>query len=316
MADESARRPPRLQAGSRVAVIAPSSGVLEPSDLDRGVAVLARLGLEVVLGPAVRDIRGYLAGEDRRRAEDLLWALGDDGVDAVWCARGGYGAQRTVAALDPGEMRSLAERPARPLIGYSDITVLHALVSARLGWPSFYGPTVTDLPQATDYTLAALRAALFTAEPYAVGPAGDDPWVSTLHGGRAEGELAGGCLTLLAALAGTPLQVNFAGRICFFEDVGEPIYEIDRYLCQLLAAGCFEGCRGIVIGELVDPRPAGPNTLGLEQVFADLLAPLGVPCCFYLPIGHGTHLATLPIGARVRLDADAGTLSILEPAVR
>jgi muramoyltetrapeptide carboxypeptidase len=110
--------------------------------------------------------------------------------------------------------------------------------------------------------------------------------------------------------------VSFAGRICFFEDVHEPIYAIDRYLCQLLAAGCFHGCRGIVIGELADSRAERPNTLGLEQVFADLLAPLGVPCCFYLPIGHGTHLATLPIGAHARLDADAGTLSILEPAVR
>lgn len=144
----------------------------------------------------------------------------------------------------------------------------------------------------------------------------DDPWVSTLHSGITEGPLGGGCLTLLSALAGTPLQMDFAGRICFFEEVHESPDTVDRALSQLLAAGCLDGCRGIVIGDHTDMRTDGPTTLGLEQVFEDLLGPLGFPVCFYLPLGHGEHLATVPLGVPAQLDADAGTLSVLESPVR
>jgi muramoyltetrapeptide carboxypeptidase len=297
---DATRRPARLRPGARVAVVAPSSPPPEPSMLGRGIRALGRLGLETVVAPGAWEVQGYLAGDDRRRAEDLLWALGDDSIDAVWCARGGYGAQRTVAALPDGELQALRGRDAKALIGFSDITVLHALVSARLGWVSFHGPVVSDLGRASEYTLAGVRDALFAAEPFTVAPHPDDEFVTTLVPGQAEGPLAGGCLTLLAALAGTPLQVDFAGRIAFFEDVHEPPYRIDGRLSQLLAAGCFRECAGIVIGEHV----------------ADLLAPLGIPCCFYLPLGHGAHLATLPIGARAQLDADQGVLRIVEPGVR
>jgi muramoyltetrapeptide carboxypeptidase len=314
--DALAVRPPRLTAGARVGVIAPSSGVLEPSRLARGVAELQRMGLAVVLAPHARAIRGYLAGDDRARAEDLLWALGDESVDAVWCARGGYGAQRTVAALRPGEIEALAGRPAKPFVGFSDATALHALIGQRLRWVTFYGPDVVSLGARDAFTLAGVRAALCVAEPYAVTAHPEDPWVSTLCPGVAEGSLAGGCLTLLAALAGTPLQVSFADRICFFEDVHESAQSIDRALSQLLAAGCLDGCRGIVIGEHADTAAQGPSSLGLEQVFEDLLAPLRIPCCFYLPLGHGDHLATVPFEIPVRLDADAGTLSVLRSPVR
>jgi muramoyltetrapeptide carboxypeptidase len=303
-----------LHEGSRVAVIAPSGGLHEPSRLARGVAELQRMGLSVVLAPNVREVRGYLAGADRARAEDLLWALGDETVDAVWCARGGYGAQRTVAALRDGELDALAGRPAKAFVGFSDITVLHALLAQRLGWVTFYGPVVSTLADRDPLTLAGVRIALFDAAPYTVGAPPEDPWVSTLCPGSAEGPLAGGCLTLLAALAGTPLQVDFADRICFFEDVHEPPNEIDRGLSQLLAAGCLDGCRAIAIGDHTDTYMDGPS-LGLEHVFEDLLAPLGVPCCFYLPLGHGRHLSTVPLGAQVRLDADAGTLTVLDSPV-
>lgn len=311
------QRPPRLQAGQTVAVVAPSSGFLEPSVLERGLHVLRDLGLEPVIAPGVREIRGYLAGDDRRRAEDLRWALESEEVDAVWCARGGYGAQRTVAALEalePGTARRLAGQKPKVLVGFSDVTVVHALL-AQAGWVSFYGPTVSVLGRASEYTLQALERALFKAEPFTVLPDPDDPWVSTLVPGRAEGELAGGCLTLLAALVGTPLQVDFADKVAVFEDVDEPAHAIDRSLSQLLAAGCFAGCRAIAIGDHTNVAARGGSSLGVEQLFADLLGPLGLPCCFYLPIGHGAHQATLPLGTRAALDADAGVIELLEPGV-
>jgi muramoyltetrapeptide carboxypeptidase len=313
---KGARRPRRLQPGSRVAVIAPSSGVIEPSVLDRGIRALERFDLEVVVGPAVREIRGYLAGDDRSRADDLLWALSDESVDAVWCARGGYGAQRTVAALDLSALDALVDRPPKPFIGFSDITVLHALISHRLDWVTFYGPGLTKLGTANDYTLASVRSALFDAGAIEVGPHPNDDWITTLVPGEADGVLAGGCLPRLASMVGTPLQVNFAGRICFFEDVTESVMSVDDSLTQMLAAGCFDGCRGIVIGDHVNVTPRnGPTNLGLEQVFTDLLVPLGVPCCFYLPIGHGSYQATLPIGTVAHFDANRGVLQVIGPAV-
>jgi muramoyltetrapeptide carboxypeptidase len=308
--------PKRLQAGSRVAVVAPSSGILERSDLDRGVAALKRVEVAPVLASGVTDIYGYLAGSDERRAADLMWALSDEKIDAVWCARGGYGAQRTIAALPADAAARLASVEPKAVIGYSDITVVHAFLATQLGWKSFYGPSVTTLGKASDYTLAALKAALFEEAPLSIRSHPDDEWISTLVPGVVEAPLSGGCLTLLAAICGTPLQLNFDGKICFFEDVAEVPPTIDRYLSQLLAAGCFEGCKGILIGEHADTTAKGGSSLGLEQVFADLLRPLGIPCCYYLPIGHGDHIATLPLGAQVRLDADRGVVDVLEPLWR
>jgi muramoyltetrapeptide carboxypeptidase len=313
---ENLPRPPgRLKPDNRVAVIAPSSTVFEPSALDRGIRVLERMGLKIVIGAATRDVRGYLAGEDSRRAEDLLWALSDDSIDVIWCARGGYGAQRTVAALDETALDALVGGRPKAFIGFPDVTVIHALISRRLGWISFYGPGVSKMGRANEYTLEGVRSALFEGQTFKVGPRPDDDWVTTLVPGKATGILAGGCLPRLASLVGTPLQVNFDGKVCFFEDVSESVLGVDDHLSQMIGAGCFEGCLGIAIGDHLDVTPQGETSLGLEQVFADLLAPLSIPCFFYLPIGHAPHQATLPIGATVHLDADKGIIEILEPFV-
>lgn len=265
--------------------------------------------------PHVDALRGYLAGEDRDRAADLVAALSDDSFDAVWCARGGYGAMRTVAALSGDPLGPLEGERSKAVVGFSDVTVIHALLARRLGWVSFYGPTVASLARASDYTLEGVERALFRSAPFLVPANPDDPWVTTVHPGTAEGPLKGGCLALLAALVGTPLQVDFDGCIAFFEDVDESPARIDRFLSQLTAAGCFEGCRGVAIGEHVDIEVTGGASLGLEHVFEDLIGPLGVPACYGLPIGHGRHLATLPLGTPCRLDADAGTLAFTEAGV-
>lgn len=310
-----AQRPPRLSPGDRVAVITPCGPVPERSDLLRGCGALRELGLEPVLGRGVGEVRGHLAGSDETRANDLIWALSDPSTAAVWTARGGYGALRTIRALaaDAEAVRRLHQLPPKIVIGFSDVTVINAFVTQRLGWVSFYGPGVTRLGKRDDYTLAGVQAALFEAEPFAIDHFPEDDWITTLVGGQAEGILAGGCLSLLGALVGTPDQVNFKDRICFFEDVNETPERIDRILTQLLAAGCFDGVRGIVIGEHV--KCAGEGATGLEQVFDDLLVGLGVPTFHYLPIGHGKHLATLPIGALAQLDADRGALSFPESPV-
>lgn len=310
------RRPGRLASGDCLAVVAPSSPVPEFSLAKRGFAKLSELGFELDFAPHMAESRGYLAGSDADRADDLLWALGHPRAKGIICLRGGYGAMRTVLALDHDAVRGLSSAPPKVFLGFSDITVLHAYLARELGWVTFYGPVVTSLGLgSTSYTLEALLKAVMEPAPFAVEPNPDDPFVDTLVGGRADGVLDGGCLTLLASLVGTPWQPDFSGKIVFFEDVDEEPYGIDGCLTQLLGAGALRGCAGIVIGEHANCRPRGGNSLGLEEVFSDLLTPLGVPTIYNLPIGHGRHIATLPLGVSARLDADRPRLELTSPAV-
>ena len=310
------QKPPRLQAGMTLGVVAPSSQIFERSVIHRGVAALEKLGFNVAFAPHARDQYGYLGGSDRDRADDLLAMFFRDDVDAVICMRGGVGANRTANYLDRDLLAKLKNRPPKPFIGFSDITVPHAIFAKELNWVTFYGPMIITFPRATEYTLAAFRRALMETEPFDILPDPDDPYVETMVPGVAEGELAGGCLQLLAALVGTPWEVETRGKILFFEDVHVPPFSIDRSLSQLIAAGKLQECAGIVIGEHTDcaPRNNTPS-LSLEQVFDDLIRPLGIPTLYHLPIGHGKHLATLPIGVQARLDATNKTLSILESGV-
>ena len=315
------RTPPRLQPGMTLGVVAPSSPVLEPSRVRRGVAALEQLGFRLVFADHALDSRGYLAGQDADRAADLLTMLERDDIDGVICLRGGYGASRVANALQTPTARErlqrLAARAPKVFVGFSDITILHALIARELGWVSFYGPVLTSFAQASAYTRAAFERALLATAPFDILPDPDDPYRETLVPGTVEGELAGGCLSLIVSLIGTPWELDLRGKVFFFEDVDEEPYGIDRMLSQLIATGQLQRCAGIVIGEHANCKPKGPgNTLGLGQVFADLITPLGIPTLYNLPIGHGAHIATLPIGARARLDATAQTLRVLEPGVR
>ena len=310
------QKPPRLQPGMTLGVVAPSSQIFERSVTHRGVAALERLGFTIVFAPHAGDRYGYLAGQDRDRADDLLGMFFRDDIDAVLCLRGGMGAIRTANALDREILKKLADRPPKAFIGFSDITVPHAVFAKELNWVTFYGPMVITFPRATEYTVTAFRRALMETEPFDILPDPDDPYVETLVPGVAEGELVGGCLQLLAALVGTPWQMDLRGKIFFFEDVHSQPYEVERSLSQMIAAGLLRECAGIVIGEHTDCAPKNNTpSLSLEQVFDDLIRPLGIPTLYHLPIGHGKHLATLPIGAQARLDATNKTLSILESGV-
>ena len=314
-------RPPRLSAGMTLGIVAPSSPVAEAADVARGVARLEGLGFRTVFGDHARDSRGYLAGSDADRADDLLTMLERDDVDAVICLRGGYGAARMLNAIQNSDrltrLRGLAGHQPKAIVGFSDITMVHALIARELGWTTFYGPVVTSFKNPTDYTLDAFHRALMATEPFDILPDPDDPYVETIVPGRAEGALVGGCLALLVSLLGTPWEPDFEGKLFFFEDVNEEPYAIDRMLTHLLAAGKLQRCAGIVIGELANCKQRTPiNTLSLSDIVDDLLRPLGIPTLYHLPIGHGKHLATLPLGVRARLDATARTLRVLEPGVQ
>lgn len=299
-------RPRRLAAGDRVALVSPASPV-EDERIERAIARCRRLGFEPVPGGAVRRRVGYLAGDDAERAADLQRALDDARIAAIWPLRGGYGVMRILPWLD---FSALVERP-KAVIGFSDNTALHLALRKR-GLVSFHGPHAgaAEFPEAAE---ASFRRTLCEAAPAGRVPCPDGA-AEPLRGGRAEGALAGGNLALLAATCGTPCQLDARGAILVIEDVAEPVYRIDRMLTQLAQAGVARGIAGVAFGRFTR-IPRQEHDRPLRDVLLEWVRMLDVPAVAGLPIGHIDACCTLPLGVRARLDADAGTLDVLEPAV-
>jgi muramoyltetrapeptide carboxypeptidase len=309
--DADPRKPRRLKSGDTVAVVAPASSWENRSELLRGVAGLEAWGLEVRLGAHVNDRHGYMAGTDRDRAADLHAALTDPTVAAIVCLQGGYGTPRLIPLLDEAAFR---DNP-KAICGYSDLTTLH-LAAARWGnVMSFYSNGVTGIGSAevTDFSKASLRRALFSAEPYGrIGPNPDDAYVRTVVPGRVTGRLAGGCAGLLSSAIGTRLEPDLRGRIVVLEEIELEGYVLDGILTQLRNAGTLDDAAGIAVGDIKTKWSGGIAELSAEDIVEEVLAPLGVPLIFGLPVGHNKHHATVPFGALATLDADAGTLVVDE----
>lgn len=299
----SLRWPPRLAPGARVALLAPAGPLSDDgeADVERAMRHARELGWEPVVGAHVRAREGYLAGSDAERLADLNGAIRDPDVDGIWFLRGGYGTMRLLTGVDYDAIR---RRPI-PLIGYSDITALHAAVGRRAGVITFHGPVArAPLP---DSSRRSLHAAVVTREQ----PAGVADGARAIREGRAEGLLAGGNLALLSALAGTPFAPDLHGAILLLEDVREDVYRVDRMLRQLLLAGMLDGVRGIAFGQLTE-CPAADSTPSrtLDIVLAELADLLHVPCIAGLPAGHVDSQWTLPLGAMAALDVGSSRLDV------
>lgn len=306
-AGRSLIRAGRLRPGDRVAVVAPAGPVV-PERLDRGLAVLEAWGLSVSVGEHTRGVHerfGYLASDDAARADDLMRAWCDPEVQAVFCARGGYGVQRMVDLLD---WESIAAAGPKVLVGFSDVTALHQAFAARLGLSTIHGPVVTSLGAGDDESREHLRSLLFDPEP---GVALTPSPVETLVGGRAEGVLVGGNIAMLASEVGSRNSLRAAASIAVLEEIGEEAYRLDRLFTQLLRTGWFDEVLGVVLGTFTDcGLPAS-----VRDLVVDRLAPLGVPLLWGAPIGHADRNLAFPYGVPAVLDADAGTLVLREAAL-
>jgi muramoyltetrapeptide carboxypeptidase len=313
-------RPTQLRPGCRVALVAPAGPLLENDDLIRAQTLCRALGYEPVLGRNAHKRYGYLAGTDDERLADLNSALADPAIDAVWCIRGGYG---TLRLLDRVDFEALVRRP-KPVIGFSDITALLNAVTWRTGVVSFHGPVaragMTAFSRAHFERVLASGAAPGKLERLPE-PADvlvpQENRIVVLHGGVAEGFLAGGNLTLVHCLIGTPYFPPLDGAILFLEDVGEDLYRVDRMLAHLRLIKALEGLRGVVVGRFTQMKRADSDgALGFDEVLSTYLRPLGIPVAYGFPIGHIESQWTLPLGIRARFDADSGELELLEAAVR
>jgi muramoyltetrapeptide carboxypeptidase len=295
-------KPRALRPGATLGVVAPGFAV-EGELLDQGIAGLGRAGFAVRCREDLRSRCGYLAGDDARRAGELMELIGDPKVDAIVCARAGFGCQRLLPRLDAAAFRSAR----KALVGYSDATVLHLWQLREAGLSGIHGPML-DHGAWSDAEAEALRSLL-------EGGAGLRLEGRPGRAGRADGTLVGGSLTLLAASLGTPWELETEGAILLFEEIDEKPYVLDRLLQQLSLAGKLARVVGIGVGHLVDcvdPRREHPTA---EEVILEILTPLGVPLVLGLPFGHGRPNLPWPVGGRGMIDGERGVLTILEPGV-
>jgi muramoyltetrapeptide carboxypeptidase len=313
-------KPRRLRKGDTIGLVAPASNAREDEDIRFAIDIVKSLGFHVKPGQHLFDRNQYLAGTDKGRADDVNRMFADDEVDGIFCLRGGYGTPRMLPFLD---YAAIAKKP-KVLLGYSDITALLTAIFVKTGIVGFHGPIANQTY--SDYTLAEFEkvlrhpvdnAVIAAAPPFEAGPGkvDRDNRITRFAGGKAQGRLIGGNLSLLATLIGTPYEPDFRDCILFIEDVGESPYRIDRMLTQLWLAGRLQQCAGIAYGKFTDLPNSSGNSYSVEEVLRMRSESLGIPVIGGLMIGHVDDQTVVPIGIRAELDADAGTLRLLEAAV-
>ncbi|MEN1679280.1 MAG: LD-carboxypeptidase [Planctomycetota bacterium] len=320
------RKPPALSPGDTIMFVAPS-GLLTKKLTRTAAARLEAMGYKVAVPEEVFDKYGYLAGTDEQRAELLNRALTDPEIDAVFPARGGYGMTRIVDKLD---WPAIISGPPKIVIGFSDITGLHLALAAKANWVTFHSPNPEwglgsddGMPEfAANYFWRSLLAEQNTGEDgFAYELAGAWPADKTptpmaaLRAGVAEGRLIGGNLSLVAALMGTPYMPSFEGRVLFLEDINEEPYRVDRMLSTLRLAGQLDGLAGVLLGQFTKCDAEDGKGLSLAQVFDDYFGEAPYPVITNFPAGHVPLNAALPMGCRVRVDADNLKVTLLENAV-
>jgi muramoyltetrapeptide carboxypeptidase len=314
-------RPARLKPGDAVGLVAPANATFNTYELDIARDSLEALGLKVRVGDHLRDRHGYLAGRDRDRAADINAFFRDASVSAVLPIRGGWGSARLLPFLDYDAIR----RNPKVIVGYSDVTALLTAIHARTGLVTFHG--ANGMGRWDQYSLDFFRRVLFDGEAvtFTNTPKHSDTNVltpvqyriQTIRPGTARGRLIGGNLTVLSAIAGSPYLPDWDDAILFLEDVREEIYRVDRMLTTLKLAGILDRIRGFVFGTCSECGPgSGFGALTFEELWADHIAPLNIPAWSGAMIGHGMPQWTLPVGAEVEIDAAAGSIRMLAPAVR
>jgi len=306
-------KPPALKLGDTVGIVAPASNV-KRADLEAGCDGLRRAGYEPFYLDSMLEQDLYFAGSVQRRTRELEEMFARDEVRAIVCARGGYGANYLLEALDLEKIKS----HPKIFVGYSDVTCLTTYFFDALGLVSFHGPMVAkDWAQEGGVDLPSWQSALAGTTSWEL-PLGAGSGASGLRDGAAEGILYGGCLSILAASLGTPYEIKTEGTILFLEDLAEKPYRIDRMLMQLKLAGKLDAVRGIVFGEMRDCVQNANQGYTLEEVVLRVVGDLGVPVAYGVRSGHVTAgNITLPIGVRAGLTVHGGqvSLKILESAV-
>jgi muramoyltetrapeptide carboxypeptidase len=292
-------KPWPLKPGDLVSVVAPS-GPFDRESFERGLAVLSSR-YRPAYSEGLFSREGYLAGNDARRLEELNSALADENVRAIFCARGGYGALRLLRGIDLQGVRP------KPLVGFSDGTALHGLFQSRRR-VSIHGPVLTQLGNQPAASVERFFRLLESPEP-----ADSLTGATCLVPGIAQGPLVGGNLAVFSRLLGTPYLPDLRGAVLLLEDVTERPYRLDRMWQHLALAGVFQNIAGIVLGQFLQCDEKD-GSLRAEDTLRELAQATQLPCATGFAIGHGEVNMAVPLGCRVRLEADRGRLLFLESA--
>lgn len=302
-------RPKKLSQGDKVGVVAPA-GPVDLLELEAGLKVVRGMGFQPVLGDHVKDRQHFLAGKDKDRAGDLMAMFENPEIKGIFCARGGYGANRILPLLDS---RIIRKNP-KVVVGSSDITLLLIYLIQKCGLVAFHGPMVSgsfgckpmkiSKTQFRKMVTGVKEGGLLTA-----------PQAHVLQEGTARGRLVGGCLTLLCRSLKTPYEIQTGDGILLIEDVNEPAYRIDGMLWQLKTAGKFREVKGIVFGEMVNCRFDEGQKGQLDDLIRDMLPKRSIPVLTHCPVGHGNEMWTLPLGIEATLDTPTRSLRLKSKGV-
>jgi muramoyltetrapeptide carboxypeptidase len=303
-------QPPRLKRGDTIAVVAPASTVEQRDGLERGISALEKMGFRVQFDARIFQSSRYLAGDDHARAEELINALKNPSVQAIIGLRGGYGCSRLIPLLHKERLRN----HPKIFMGFSDLTTLHLYFLNRFGWITFHGPMAATAALANISPVQADHLFSLLTDP-GYRPLLQFEQFETWYPGAAEGKLVGGCLSIIAASIGTPYEIRTEGDILLLEDQGEPPYRLDRMITHLSLAGKLKSLAGVLLGSFLDCEPSQGGYTA-KDTLRDLLTKLNVPVLAGFPAGHGNENWAIPLGARVRMDATARTIELLEPVIK
>jgi muramoyltetrapeptide carboxypeptidase len=293
------RRAKPLAAGARVALVAPAGPLQNSDELQRAQDNANALGWVPVVAEHATEKTGYLAGDDRTRLKDINNAFRDPAIDAVWCLRGGYGLIRILEGID----YDAVSRAPKAVIGYSDVTALHAAIQKNCGLITYHGPTAREV--LTEFSRDSFERAV-VEQTDSCGVAHN---AREIREGAAEGRLVGGNLAVLTALCGTPYMPDLSDGILILEDINEPVYRVDRLFQQLRLSGVLDACRAIVFGECVQCDGSGGDRT-FDELLREIAVAVNVPCLAGIPVGHIDRQWTIPLGASGYVDTASRTLAV------
>lgn len=310
------KKPKALQKGDTIGLIAPSSPVRHPEEVERSVQLLEEFGFQVIVGKSCHSQYGYLAGRDEVRARDVNLMFANPEVDGIICLRGGYGSPRILNQLD----YEMIQKNPKTFLGYSDITAMHIALNQLCHLVTYHGPMpASDMLKYFDhFSKESFFQAITSPNPLGIieNPPGEE--IHSLVTGKATGPIIGGNLSLIAGTIGTNYEIDTRGKLLLLEDIDEEPYRVDGMLNQLRLAGKFHDCSGVIIGDWNNciPKDLEKPSLTLMEVFEDLIVPFGKPTIYNIKIGHCEPKITVPLGVEAVLDADQCSLTIVESATR
>jgi muramoyltetrapeptide carboxypeptidase len=305
------QKPKKLELGDKIAVTAPGGAIWDQKDVLRFELLLKNLGFRVVLGETLNKKKGYLAGTDEERSNELMSFFVDSSVDGIIAMRGGWGCARLLDKLD----YSIIQSNPKVLMGFSDITSLLNAVHLKSGLITFHG--LVGVNTWNEFSTNVFQQVVCSGEicSFPMDQSTSSSFVS-INKGKATGRLFGGNLSVICGLVGSSYFEIPQNSILFLEETNEEPYVVDRLLTHLKLAKVYEKLNGVVFGNCSRCLAENPmQSIPTIEVIREHFSEIKIPVSYGSPIGHVANKWTIPIGIEVEMDADIGSLTLLESAV-